>query len=129
MQPSTAERRVLVVDDEKVIADSLMMIVRSRGFDGRAAYSAEEAIRIAESFRPQAVISDVMMPGMDGVELAVYLRANYPECTILLISGNATAAEVLEGRIPSGQSPPRILLKPIHPAEILNFLASMFPTM
>lgn len=58
--------RVLVVDDDRIVADSLSLILRGRGFDSRAAYSGEDAAEIAHLWEPDAVISDVMMGKMDG---------------------------------------------------------------
>jgi CheY-like chemotaxis protein len=61
----------LIVDDQQNIADSLALILQKRGHIVRAAYSGEDAVLIAQSFQPHAVVSDVMMYGMSGVELAI----------------------------------------------------------
>lgn len=105
--------RVIVVDDEPMIADTLALVLQSRGHSVRAAYCGEDAVAMLPSFMPNAVISDVMMPGISGIELAQYIADNYPDCKTLLISGCTDLAE---------RSLRPILTKPIHPGEILRFI-------
>jgi DNA-binding NtrC family response regulator len=119
--------RVLVVDDERSIADSLGLILQVRGHRARVAYSAEEALLIADEFKPQALISDVVMPGMSGIELAVYFSEQHPECKVLLVSGNAIGFGLVEESVRRGHYH-SILPKPIHPAQILEFLSTCAPT-
>ena len=57
---------VLVADDERVIADTLAMILNQSGFEARAVYSGERALEIALEFKPDMLISDVIMSGMNG---------------------------------------------------------------
>jgi len=113
--------RVLVVDDERIIADSLALILRGRGFDSRAAYSGEEAAEIAVTWQPDAVISDVVMGKMDGVALAMYLAQILPRCKVLLISGNPATEQLIDASKDSGYEFP-ILPKPLHPDNIFDFL-------
>jgi DNA-binding NtrC family response regulator len=112
------------VDDEQNIADSLVMILNSRGCSAWAAYSAEEAMRIAAELRPQAVISDVVMPGMNGLEFTFWLADNHPECKVLLISGNIATAGLLEESLNRGHAPKIILPKPVAPEKILQFVST-----
>lgn len=123
MIPALEIQRVLVVDDERLIADSFAMILQSRGYKARVAYDAEEAIALAAEFQPQAVISDVVMPGMNGLELAVYLAEHHPDCKVLLISGNAAASAMVDEAAQQGHYH-QIVPKPIHPLQLLEFLAS-----
>lgn len=89
--------RVLVVDDEGVIADTLATILRARGYKARAVYSADEAIRLAAEFRPNALITDVVMSGMDGHQLAAHFAERYPDCKVMLISdGLAVGPQLLK---------------------------------
>lgn len=118
--------RVLVVDDDHLVADSLALIVRGRGFESRAAYSGEEAAEIAISWRPDAVITDVIMGKLDGVALAAYLAQVLPSCKVLLISGNFDAAEMMNGSTDSHLTFP-LLAKPVHPDHIFEFLGSSSP--
>jgi DNA-binding NtrC family response regulator len=112
--------RVLVVDDERVVADSLALILRSRGFDSRAVYCGEEAAEVALAWNPQAVITDVVMGKMDGVALAVYLAQVLPSCRILLISGNVATEQLMNESKKLGHEFP-ILAKPFRPESIFEF--------
>ena len=78
--------RVLVVDDEKIVADSLSMILRAKNYDAVAAYSGEEAVALCRSTAPHIVVSDVVMGPMSGFDLAIWLAENHPACRIILMS-------------------------------------------
>jgi DNA-binding response OmpR family regulator len=71
--------RVLVVDDERNIADTLAPIHQTRGHRVRTAYSGDAAVLIALNFQPNAVVSDVVMPGMSGLDLADWFAEHCPE--------------------------------------------------
>jgi DNA-binding NtrC family response regulator len=114
--------RVLVVDDERIIADSLALILRNRGFDSRTAYSGEDAASLASEWRPHAVVTDVVMGEMNGIALATFLAQALPSCKVLLMSGNTLAGELLAASEERGYSFP-ILAKPFSPNSLLEFLA------
>ncbi len=116
--------RVLVVDDERGITDSLVIILRMRGYTARGAYSAVEAVLMIDDFNPHAVISDVVMPGMSGIDLAIHLAERLPDCKVLLMSGNAYAGELMEKSLRQGYPAHSILPKPVHPQQIFEFIAS-----
>src|SRR5581483_1994846 len=80
--------RVLVVDDERVIADSLAVIPHRNGFTARSAYNGAETIEFADGRRPDVLLSDVVMPGQNGFETARTLLTFLPECRVLLFSGH-----------------------------------------
>ena len=110
--------RIFIVDDEPVIASSLATILRMNGFSARFFTSPLEALAAARLESPDLVISDVAMPGISGVDLAIQMRAQYPRCKILLFSGQATTLDLLEGARAQGYDF-RLLQKPIHPSEFL----------
>jgi len=115
--------RVLVVDDEHIIADSLALVLRGHGFDSRAAYSGEDAVAMALEWKPDAVISDVVMGKLDGVALAVYLSQALPTCRVLLISGNTATEQLIDASKRLGHDFP-LMAKPVHPDNIFDFLGS-----
>jgi DNA-binding NtrC family response regulator len=118
--------RVLVVDDERAVADSLATILRLEYYVVQSAYSAEEAVKVAEKFAPQVLISDVIMEELTGIDLAVYFARYHPVCRVLLMSGQIETAALLEEAMSRGHCP-KVLAKPVHPEEILAFLASCAP--
>ena len=110
--------RVLVADDEQVIANTLAIILNQAGFEARAVYSGEKAIESLESFQPDMLISDVIMTGMTGIEAAIKTREVLPSCKILLFSGQAATADLLEKARLEGHEF-EILAKPVHPTDLL----------
>jgi DNA-binding NtrC family response regulator len=85
--------RIFVVDvDEPVIASSLAAIMRMNGFSARFFTSPLEALAAARSESPDLVISDVAMPGISGIDLAIQMRAQYPSCKILLFGAGGSPA-------------------------------------
>jgi CheY-like chemotaxis protein len=66
--------RVLIVDDNRDGADSLLLILQASGHDARVAYDGESGLRLAREFRPDVVLLNLGMPGLDGFEVARRLR-------------------------------------------------------
>lgn len=123
MSETQEKCRVLVVDDEVRLADSMVGILTAGGYDAVAAYSAEAAMKRAERLNPDVVITDVVMGPVSGIELANHVREHYPACRILLMSGIATRDDVGGG--PMGrQSAVRFLPKPISPERLLELVNS-----
>ncbi|MGD0976353.1 MAG: response regulator [Candidatus Korobacteraceae bacterium] len=112
------KRKVLVVDDERVIADTLAIILNQHGFDALAVYTGTGAVEQARNIQPDLIISDVIMPDMDGIEAAIRIRCFLPNCKILLFSGQAATADLLESARARGHEF-EILAKPVHPQDLL----------
>lgn len=112
--------RVLVVDDERSIADSLAMIFRVKGFDACVAYSGESAIESADLHKPDVLISDVVMHGMNGFETARQVCKMAPECRVLLISGQAVTVDLM--RIADVDCRYEILNKPVPPQVLIDYI-------
>jgi len=113
---------VLVVDDEHLVADTLAVIFERAGFCTLTAYDAAGALEIAAAIAPDILVSDVDMPGMNGVELAMTLIERLPKCRVLLFSGHATFADLSEARAAGHDFP--LLPKPVHPAVMLENVSS-----
>jgi DNA-binding NtrC family response regulator len=110
--------RVFVVDDEHVIASSLAAILKLHGYSATSFTSPLEALAAARSRPPDLLISDVAMPGLSGVDLAIQMKAQYPECKILLFSGQATTEDLLKDARSHGHTF-QLLQKPVHPSVML----------
>ncbi len=118
MPETVAKPKILVADDERVIADSLTMILNLSGFEARAVYSGESALELAAEFKPEMLISDVIMAGLSGIDAAIQMRTLFPQIKILLFSGQAATADLLEKARAQGYEFD-ILSKPVHPQDLL----------
>jgi CheY-like chemotaxis protein len=121
MHENRVKPKVLVVDDERVIADTLAMILNQSGFDARAVYSGEKAVELASSFAPDMLITDVIMADLNGIDAAIMIRSILPNIKILLFSGQAATADLLEKARVKGYEF-EILAKPVHPQDLLSRL-------
>lgn len=120
-----AERaRILVVDDERLLADTTAAILRRAGFDAKIAYEGFDALEMAASFRPDYLLTDIMMPGMNGVELAIAITKLYPTTKILLFSGQAGISGILQQSKERGFEFP-LLPKPVHPSRLIEELKTL----
>ncbi|HTM89005.1 MAG TPA: response regulator [Terriglobales bacterium] len=120
---SNAKPKVLVVDDEHVIADTLAIILNQNGFDAQPIYTGEDAINQARRLRPNLLISDVIFKNeaITGIDVAIQVRKSVPGCKILLFSGQAATADLLETARAQGHQF-EILAKPVHPQDLLSKL-------
>jgi CheY-like chemotaxis protein len=121
MNEKQAKPKVLVADDERVIADTLAMILNQSGFEARAVYSGEQALEVAPVFTPDMLISDVIMADLNGICAAIRIRALLPHIKVLLFSGQAATADLLEKARAKGHEF-EILAKPVHPQDLLSKL-------
>jgi CheY-like chemotaxis protein len=113
--------RVLIVDDERLIADSLAQILRARGHAVRVAYDGAEAIDAVKQECPEIVLTDVVMPRVNGVQAAIAIRALCPDTRIILFSGQAVTADLLHEARAAGHNF-EIWGKPLHPRDLLRRL-------
>jgi CheY-like chemotaxis protein len=121
MATHQASRRVLILDDEQIIANTLALILNRNGFEAQAVYTAQDAINTATQLSPDVLISDVIMEGMTGVDAAIRISQLVPGCRIILFSGQAATADLLEQAEADGHHF-EILAKPIHPRLLLQCL-------
>lgn len=113
--------RVLVVDDERLIAQTVAAILNQNGFEALAAFSGDEALETARKVRPDIVLSDVLMPRMSGVELGMQVRSELPRTRVILFSGQAATTELMRKAHDAGYSF-ELVPKPIHPEELVSRL-------
>lgn len=112
---------ILVVDDNQLVADTTSAILNRVGFRAITAYDGITALHLAAEMRPDILLSDVMMPILNGVELAISVRKLLPETAILLFTGLADTDAVLEDARREGYFFD-IVGKPIHPEELVRRL-------
>ena len=119
MQPQRRQCRIFVVDDEYVIASTTALILRHHGFDARFFTAPLDALHAARAEAPDLLISDVVMPQLSGVELALLVKAHCPACQVLLFSGLTGRQDLLAMARAQGQEFD-LLPKPVHPDALLS---------
>jgi CheY-like chemotaxis protein len=110
--------KILVVDDEGGIRLTLAVILAMHGYETATAFSGEEAVKVAHSFQPDCIVSDINMGAMNGIEAAIEVLGVLPQCRVLFISGNAGYGDLL-GNARARGFDFEILLKPVPPPELL----------
>jgi DNA-binding response OmpR family regulator len=116
---SNLRRSILIVDDEPLIAETLSLILRDAGFEPHIAHNGVAALELARRVRPDLMLTDVILPGMNGLELAVKVRELLPTSRILLFSGQAVTADLLEIARKARGEEFEVLPKPLDPEELL----------
>jgi CheY-like chemotaxis protein len=120
-----AKKRVFVVDDETTIANTLALILHSSGYDAVAFTDPLEALYAAELHCPDLLLTDVMMPQLNGVDLGVQFKAIHPECRVLLFSGNAGSGDLMGNARTKGHHF-ELLAKPVRPQDLLEAIRVIF---
>jgi len=124
MSGRTGGKRVLIVEDEKVVADTLGQILAANGYEIRVVYSGEDAVELISSWPPDVAILDVMLPKMNGIELALVLKEHLPNCHMLLFSGQPSV-EVLMQKAKEEGHHFDVMAKPVHPTVMLDAISSL----
>ncbi|HEY1501181.1 MAG TPA: response regulator [Acidobacteriaceae bacterium] len=120
----TIPRKVLIADDERVIADTLRTILNQNGFEAIAVYDGQEAIEAARAWPPEIFLSDVVMPGLNGIEAAIRISKMIPACHVVLFSGNIGTPDLRREAALLGNDFD-FLQKPVHPDELLAHLRAI----
>jgi two-component system, NtrC family, response regulator AtoC len=107
--------RVLVVEDEAYVRDSLVAVLRAKGFAAEPAASAAEAVALVAKAPVDLVLSDLRMPGMDGLDLLRRLQAVSPEIPVIILTGHGNVASAVEC-LKAGASD--YVLKPADPEAL-----------
>jgi CheY-like chemotaxis protein len=123
-EPKARRPRILVVDDERIIADTMAEILEGAGFQAATAYDGWNALQVAGILQPDYLLSDVLMPRMNGVDLAIAIRKMYPAARILLFSGQAGITEILRAAQNQGFQF-ELIAKPIHPLSLIARLKEL----
>ena len=123
MQEASTKFRILVADDDSVIASTLSQILRLSGYETETVNSGEEAVSMAAKRKPDILITDVVMGGITGIEAAIRILEFIPACLIILISGQANTSDHLASACRDGHQL-EILPKPVHPRVLLERIAA-----
>jgi len=124
MSDAPIRPKVLIADDERVIADTLAMILNQGGFEARAVYSCQKAVELAPAFQPDMLISDVLMAELNGVDAAIQIRSLLPDIRVFLLSGQTATRELIE-KSDAKDFGFEVLIKPLHPQDLLTRLRSV----
>lgn len=112
--------RVLVVDDDRLVADTLCMVYKANGYDSEARYSAAEGYARAQSFAPDLVLCDVTMPEESGLQLAARMQVTMPQIRLLMLTAYASNAPDVRAQSRKMQRPLHLLSKPCRPDDLLR---------
>jgi DNA-binding response OmpR family regulator len=115
---------IFVVDDKLDIAKMLTVILQMNMFRAIPFCDPLIAMEAAIAKRPDYLISDIVMPGMNGIDLAVRVQHAVPTCKILLFSGQVGASELIEQAREAGYDF-ELVQKPIHPAKLVAAIRSL----
>ena len=111
--------KIIVIDDQRLIANTLAQILNQNGYDAAAVYSGEEALEQVNRSEPDVVLSDVRMHKLDGIQTALRIRILHPNCRVILFSASAISDEE-QARIDDCGF--EFLMRPLHPKDVLNHL-------
>ena len=115
--------RVLVIDDERVIRDLMREILERVGYETVGAATADEAFALLEEHDVSLVVSDIVMPGLTGLELLEEVHARRPSVPVILVTGAGTY-ENLSQAVTRGAN--GFVIKPFSHAELQNAVSSAF---
>ena len=116
------DRRILVVDDEKIIRELTSMILRARGFEVLTAENGEAGMALIEEQRPAVVLLDYMMPYMDGLTALKKIREGYPETYVIMFTGKGSE-EIAVELMKAGASD--YILKPFNNQDLIDRLETV----
>ena len=110
---------IFVVDDEITISETLALILSRNGFTVSSFTDPLKALDGVPSKSPDVLLTDVVMPRLSGIELAIQIREKCPACKILLFSGQAETLDLLGAARQQGHDF-SLLTKPVHPLDLLR---------
>ncbi len=122
------KHRVLVVDDDHLVADTLNLVFQANGYESEAVYSAAEGLDRARSFNPGLLLCDVSMPDSSGLQLAETVQQEMPECKLLMLTAYSANVSKVEQHVTRTRRPLKLLNKPCRPEILLREAESLLRT-
>jgi CheY-like chemotaxis protein len=113
-------QRVLIVDDERLVADTLALVFEKGGFKTKTAYSVNEAMEDVRTFVPDLLLCDITMPGKDGLALVSEITEELPGCRIMVLTGFYSNLKAVYEEVKKLSLPVSIHTKPCQPDELLR---------
>lgn len=121
------KRRVLVVDDERLVADTLGIIFEKSGFECRVSYTGAEALACTDNFYPELLLCDISMPGMNGLEVVSTVTEKFPECRVIVLTGHYMNLGSARKWARTHAKPSRVMTKPVLPTLLLAEADALLP--
>ncbi len=122
------KQKILVVDDDRLVADTLNLVFLANGFESEARYSAAEGLSRARTFAPQLMLCDVTMPEENGLELAEKVAAEMPEVRLLMLSAFSSNARKVDAHATRTGRKIKLLNKPCRPELLLQEASALLRT-
>src|ERR1700679_3075993 len=112
--------RILVVDDDPLVAQTLTLIFHRHGFDAVTAYDADQALSAVRQTPPDLVLCDIDMPGRDGIALMRALSHEVPDCPILVLTGFYASLNRVRDFTSTLRQQVSVITKPCQPIDLLR---------
>jgi DNA-binding response OmpR family regulator len=122
------KQRVLVIDDDRLVADTLTLIFQANGYDSEAVYSAAEGLARARTFSPELLLCDVTMPEENGLQLVEKVQHEMPQCKLLMLTAYSSNHIKVEQHASRTNLPLKLLNKPCRPEVLLREAHSLLQT-
>jgi DNA-binding response OmpR family regulator len=120
-------KRVLVIDDNPDMRRTMQMLLETEGFAVSVAADGEEALRLQRELPAAVVITDIFMPGKEGIETIFELRKEFPQTKIIVISGGSRAKGDYFG-VARELGAVKTFKKPFEPRELIDAVRELIPS-
>ena len=121
-------KRVLVIDDNPDMRRTMQVLLESEGFAVSVAADGEEALRIQKSSPAQVVVTDIFMPGKEGIETIYELRRQFPQTKVIVMSGGSRVTGVDYFEVARELGAVKALKKPFAPGELIDAVRELTPS-
>jgi DNA-binding NtrC family response regulator len=122
---ASGARRVLIIDDDADVRSILQALLENEGFICTVAADGEEGLRVQRSTPASVVVTDIFMPGKEGIETVFELVREFPQTKVIVVSGGAHIAGVDYGRLAVQLGAVKFLKKPFRPQELIDLVREL----
>ena len=114
------KKRILIVDDDKLVADTLSLVFQANGFDTEARYTAADGLTCALQYGPELMVLDITMPERTGLQLVEDLDQQLPDTPVLMLTAYSSNMTKAHEHATQRKTPGSVLTKPCRPEELLR---------